>query len=398
MPAQVDQSAKDAGEIMRHTRLRLHPTLLSLLAVLLVGGFAAHAAAFETSAQAAFLIDLQSGQELYAKNPDVPLPPASMSKLMTVLMVFERLADGSLSLDDTLPVSEKAWRKGGSKMFVEVGSRVRVEDLLHGIIVQSGNDACIVVAEALGGTEEAFSEQMTRRARELGLTNSTFKNASGWPDPAHLTTARDLARLATIIIESYPQYYQIFAEKEFTYSNIRQYTRNPLLYLDIGADGLKTGHTEEAGYGLTASAVRDGRRLVMVLAGLERPGDRARESERLLDYGFRNFKNYQLFAHGNAVDQADVWLGRTGSVPLIIQEDIWVSLTPEQRRDLEVKVVYDGPIPAPVADGSQVAELEISAPGLEPSRVPLIAGETVQAASMLGRVTSAIGYLIWGPS
>ena len=383
---------------MSHTRPCLDPTLLSLLAVLLFGGLIPRAEAFETTAQAAFLIDLQSGQELYAKNADVPLPPASMSKLMTVLMVFERLADGSLSLDDTFPVSEKAWRKGGSKMFVEVGSRVRVEDLLHGIIVQSGNDACIVVAEALGGTEEAFSEQMTRRGRELGLTNSTFKNASGWPDPEHLMSARDLAKLAAIIIENYPQYYQIFAEREFIYSNIRQYTRNPLLYQDIGADGLKTGHTEEAGFGLTASAVRDGRRLVMVLAGLERAGDRARESERLLDYGFRNFKNYQLFVSGGAVDQADVWLGSTGSVPLIIQEDIWVSLTPEGRRDLKVKVVYDGPIPAPVADGSQVAELDISAPGLEPRRIPLIAGAAVQAAGMLDRVTSAIGYLIWGPS
>jgi D-alanyl-D-alanine carboxypeptidase (penicillin-binding protein 5/6) len=394
----VDQSAKEAGEIMSHTRSRLRTTLLGLLAVLLSGCLAPRAEAFETSAQAAFLIDLQSGQELYAKNPDLPLPPASMSKLMTVLMVFERLAAGTLSLDDTLPVSERAWRMGGSKMFVEIGSRVRVEDLLRGIIVQSGNDACIVVAEALGGTEEAFSEQMTRRAHELGLTHTTLKNASGWPHPEHLMTARDLAKLAAIIIENYPQYYPIFAEKEFTFTNIRQYSRNPLLYQDIGADGLKTGHTNEAGYGLTASAVRDGRRLVMVLAGLERPGDRARESERLLDYGFRNFKNYQLFVSGGAVDQADVWLGSTGSVPLIIREDIWVSLTPEGRRDLKVKVVYDGPIPAPVADGSEVAELDISAPGLEPRRVPLIAGATVQAAGMLNRVTSAIGYLIWGPS
>jgi serine-type D-Ala-D-Ala carboxypeptidase (penicillin-binding protein 5/6) len=392
------KSAKQAGETMSYPRPCLYRTLLGLLAVLLLGGLAPRAEAFETSARAAFLIDLQSGQELYAKNADVPMPPASMSKLMTVLMVFERLADGSLSLDDTFPVSEKAWRMGGSKMFVEVGSRVRVEDLLRGIIVQSGNDACIVVAEALGGTEEAFSEQMTRRARELGLTHTTLKNASGWPHPEHVMSARDLAKLAAIIIENYPEYYQIFAEKEFTFSNIRQYTRNPLLYQEIGADGLKTGHTEEAGYGLTASAVRDGRRLVMVLAGLEHPSDRARESERLLDYGFRNFKNYQLFARGSAVDQAEVWLGSTGSVPLIIQEDIWVSLTPEERRELQVKVVYDGPIPAPVMDGSQVAELEIAAPGLEPRRIPLIAGATVRAVSMFGRVTSALGYLIWGPS
>jgi serine-type D-Ala-D-Ala carboxypeptidase (penicillin-binding protein 5/6) len=383
---------------MSDKRARRLLIVLSLFAGLLAGGPAARAEAYETAAHAAILIDLQSGQELYAKNADVPLHPASMSKLMTVLMVFERLADGSLSLDDTLPVSEKAWRKGGSKMFVDLGSRVRVEDLLHGIIVQSGNDACIVVAEALGGTEEAFSEQMTRRGRELGLTHSVFKNASGWPDPDHLMSARDLATLATIIIKQYPQYYKIFGEKEFIYNNIRQHARNPLLYQDIGADGLKTGHTEEAGYGLTASAVRDGRRLVMVLAGLQRPGDRAREAAGLLDYGYRNFKNYQLFARGDAVEQADVWLGSAGSVPLLVQEDVWVSLTADGRRDLRVKVAYDGPIPAPITDGSQVAELEITAPGLEPRRIPLIAGDTVQAVSMFGRVTSALGYLIWGPS
>ena len=383
---------------MSDKRSRRLVIVLSLFAGLFTGGPAARAEAYDTPAHAAILIDLQSGQELYAKNPDVPLHPASMSKLMTVLMVFERLADGSLSLDDTLPVSEKAWRKGGSKMFVDLGSQVRVEDLLHGIIVQSGNDACIVVAEALGGTEEAFSEQMTRRGRELGLSHSTFQNASGWPHPDHLMSARDLARLATIIIEQYPQYYKIFGEKEFTFNNIRQHARNPLLYQDIGADGLKTGHTEEAGYGLTASAMRDGRRLVMVLAGLQGPKDRAREAASLLDYGYRNFKNYQLFARGDAVEQADVWLGNAGSVPLLVQEDVWVSLTADGRRDLRVKVVYDGPIPAPIADGSQVAELEITAPGLEPRRVPLLAGETVQAASMFGRMSSALGYLIWGPS
>jgi D-alanyl-D-alanine carboxypeptidase (penicillin-binding protein 5/6) len=387
-----------AEDTMNHKRSRPHRVVLSLLAALLVGGLSPKAEAFETPAHAAILLDLQSGQVLYAKNPDLPVPPASMSKLMTVLMVFERLADGSLSLDDTLPVSEKAWRKGGSKMFVEVGDRVRIEDLLHGIIVQSGNDACIVVAEALGGSEEAFAEQMTRRGRELGLTSSTFKNASGWPDPEHLMSVHDLARVAAVIIQSYPEYYGIFGETEYTFSGIRQHTRNPLLYRDIGADGLKTGHTNEAGYGLTASAVRDGRRLVMVLAGLQRPTDRARESERLLEHGFRDFRNYQLFARGDRVEDADVWLGSTSTVPLVVEDDVWVSLTAEGRRDLEVKVMYDGPVPAPVADGSQLAELEVTAPGLEARRVPLLAGESVQAASMFGRVTSALGYLIWGPS
>jgi serine-type D-Ala-D-Ala carboxypeptidase (penicillin-binding protein 5/6) len=372
--------------------------VVASLIVLVSGALAERASAFETPARAAILIDLQSDQVLFAKNPDEPLPPASMSKLMTAFMVFERLEDGSLGLDDTLPVSEKAWRKGGSKMFVEVGARVRVEDLLRGIIIQSGNDACIVVAEGLAGSEEAFAEQMTQRARELGLTHTTLKNASGWPDPEHLMSVRDLALLAQTLIERFPNYYTLYSEKEFTYNGIRQYSRNPLLHQELGADGLKTGYTDEAGYGLAASAVRDGRRLVMVLAGLERAGDRAREAERLLEYGFRQFKSYQLFSAGEAVGQAGVWLGSAPTVPLVLERDVVISLTPEARRELEVKVVYDGPIPAPVVKGAQVAELEIVAPGIEPRRLPLLASEEVRAAGLLSRASSALGYLIWGPS
>jgi D-alanyl-D-alanine carboxypeptidase (penicillin-binding protein 5/6) len=373
-------------------------SILAALVMMASGALVERANAFETPARAAILVDLQSDQVLYAKNADEPLPPASMSKLMTAFMVFEQLEEGRLSLDDTFPVSEKAWRKGGSKMFVEVGSRVRVEDLLRGIIIQSGNDACIVVAEALAGSEEAFAEQMTVRARELGLTHTTLKNASGWPDPEHLMSVRDLATLARTLIERFPNYYTLYSEKEFTFNDIRQYSRNPLLHRDVGADGLKTGYTEEAGYGLTASAVRDGRRLVLVLAGLERAGDRGREAERLLDYGYRQFKSYQLFSAGEAVGQAGVWLGSEATVPLVLEQDVVISLTPEGRRDLEVKVVYDGPIPAPVVKGARVAELEIVAPGIEPRRLPLVANKEVRAANLLSRVTSALGYLIWGPS
>ncbi len=372
--------------------------ILAALIVLASGALAARASTFETPAKAAIMIDLQSHQVLFAKNPDVPLAPASMSKLMTAFMVLERLKDGRLSLDDTFPVSEKAWRKGGSKMFVEVGSRVRVEDLLHGILIQSGNDACIVVAEALGGSEEAFAEMMTKRAREIGLTHSTFKNASGWPDPEHLMSVRDLATLAQILIERFPEAYPIFSQKEYTYNGIRQHSRNPLLNRDLGVDGLKTGHTDNAGYGLTASAVRDGRRVVFVLAGLERPGQRAREAERLLEYGYREFKNYQLFSAGQTVEQADVWLGNHTSVPLVLQQNVVVSLTTEGRQGLEVKVAYDRPVPAPVAEGDQLAELEIAAPGIDPRRLPLVAGEAVNGVNLFGRVTSALGYLIWGPS
>jgi serine-type D-Ala-D-Ala carboxypeptidase (penicillin-binding protein 5/6) len=335
---------------------------------------------------------------LYAKNADEPLPPASMSKLMTVLMVFERLHEGRLQLDDEFTVSEKAWRKGGSKMFVEVGKQVRVEDLLRGIIVQSGNDACIVVAENLAGSEEAFAEEMTARAHELGLTNTTLKNASGWPDPDHLMSVRDLATLAGIIISEYPEYYTIFGETEFEFGGILQYARNPLLRRGVGADGLKTGHTEDAGYGLTASATRDGRRLVLVLAGLETPGQRARESERLLEHGFRDFKTYALFEAGQTVESAAVWLGDQETVPLVTDRRVVLTLTPEARRALEVKVVYDAPVPAPVGLGATLAELEISAPGIEPRRVPLLAGEEVQEAGLLSRMSGALGYLIWGRS
>ena len=378
--------------------LRRGRLILAALICLTLTAPAARAGAFETTATAAILVDLQSHQVLFAKNPDEPVPPASMSKLMTAFMVLERLKDGRLKPDDTFPVSEKAWRMGGSKMFVGVGSRVRVEDLLHGILIQSGNDACIVVAEALGGTEEGFAEMMTKRAHELGLSHSTFKNASGWPDPGHLMSVRDLATLAQILIERFPEYYPIFSQKEYTYNGIRQHSRNPLLNRDLGVDGLKTGHTDDAGYGLTASADRDGRRVVFVLAGLQRPGERAREAERLLEYAYREFKNYKLFAAGDTVEQANVWLGNHSSIPLVLQQDVIVSLTAEGRRGLEVKVAYDGPIPAPVVQGAQLAELEIAAPGIEPLRLPLTAGENVRTVNLFGRVTSALGYLIWGPS
>jgi D-alanyl-D-alanine carboxypeptidase (penicillin-binding protein 5/6) len=369
--------------------------ILALLILLIPG---TPAAAFETPARAAILVDLEADQVLFARNPDEPLPTASMSKLMTAFMVFERLEDGRISLDDTFPVSEKAWRKGGSKMFVEVGSRVRVEDLLRGIIIQSGNDACIVVAEALAGSEEEFARQMTERARELGLTGTNLTNASGWPDPDHVMSVRDLATLATLLIRRFPDYYPLYSEKEYTFNGIRQYSRNPLLHSDPSADGLKTGYTEEAGYGLVASAVRGDRRLLLVLAGLDSARQRGEEAERLLEYGYNQFKNYRLFSTGEAVELANVWLGDDTTVPLVLEEDVVVSLTSEGRRKLEVKVVYDGPIPAPVANGSALAELEITAPGIEPRRLPLVAGAEVRAANLLGRVTSALGYLIWGPS
>ena len=352
--------------------------------------------AIETAATQAFLIDDATGAVLLEKDADVLMPPASMSKLMTTYLVFDRLAEGSLQLDDTMRVSEKAWRMGGSKMFVKVDSRVSVEDLLRGVIVQSGNDASIVLAEGLAGSEEAFADQMTARSREIGLTDSVFRNATGWPDPDHLVTARDLATLAQRTIHDHPQYYGYFAEKTFTYNQIRQGNRNPLLYRETGADGLKTGHTEASGFGIVASTVRRDRRLILVLNGLTSVNQRSREAERLLDWGFREFKNYELFKPGDVVDAAPVWLGEDASVPLVIEEPLVITMTRNARRDMKVSIVLDGPASAPIVKGAQLARLVISAPDTAPIERPLLAGEDVGRLGLVGRLGAAIGYLIFG--
>jgi D-alanyl-D-alanine carboxypeptidase (penicillin-binding protein 5/6) len=332
---------------------------------------------------------------LYAKNADEPRPPASMSKLMTAFMVFERLEQGQWSLDDRLLVSEKAWRMGGSKMFVEVGERVRVEDLLRGIIIQSGNDACIVVAEAMAGTEAAFAQQMTERARELGLDDSVFQNASGWPDPEHVMSVRDLAHLAAEIIERFPQHYHLYSEESFTYADITQESRNPLLQGGVeGVDGLKTGHTSNAGYGLVASAERDGRRLILVVAGLDTPGERRREAERLLEHGYRAFQSYELFAGGETIEEAPVWFGDRASVKLAARDDVAVTLSLAARDDLEVTLAYDSPVKAPVAAGTPVGELRITAPEVGDRTVPVVVGEDVDRATIFGRMWAAFRHLV----
>ena len=378
------------------SNLRSRPPLWALLAVALACLAASPASALETKAQQAIILDDETGAVLFEKNADAPMAPSSMSKIMTMYMLFERLANGKLALDDTFQVSERAWRKGGSKMFVEVGKRVSVEDLIRGIIVQSGNDACIVVAEGLAGDEKAFAAEMTERARDLGLTASIFKNASGWPEKGHVTTARDLARLAYRTIHDFPQYYHYYAEKNFTYNGIRQGNRNPLLYKDIGADGLKTGHTEAAGFGLTASAKRGDRRLILVVNGLDGMRGRSQESERLFDYGFREFDNYRLFSAGETVIEADVWLGDTPTLALVVEDDMVVTLRRKARRDMEVKVLYEGPVPAPIARGTQVGTLVVSAPDTPEIEVPLVAGADVGELSMFRRIGAAIGYLVWG--
>ncbi len=355
------------------------------------------AAAFDTTAREALLIDFDSGAVLLEKNADVPMPPASMSKLMTVYMVFERLAEGTLMPTDTMPVSKKAWQMGGSRTFVEVDTDVTVADLLRGIIVQSGNDACIVVAEALAGSEEAFALAMTERGREIGLMDSEFTNATGWPHTDHYMTARDLAFLTRLIIKEYPEYFSLFAEKSFTYNDIEQSNRNPLLYKELGADGMKTGYTEEAGFGLTATAKRDGRRLILVLNGQKSARARALEAERVLNWGFRETKNYDLFEAGDEVEQAEVWLGTEPLVPLVIKEDVVVTLNREARKKLTVWVEYDSPVPAPITEGDLIAHLMIEAPDMTSQRISLAAAHDVDQLDLFGRLFSAIDYIVFGP-
>ena len=262
--------------------------------------------------------------------------------------------------------------------------------------MQSGNDACIVVAEGLAGTEQAFAQEMTRRGREIGLENSTFQNASGWPEPDHAMSARDLAIVASRLIDDFPQYYGYFAEKSFTFNKIRQGNRNPLLYKSVGADGLKTGHTSEAGYGLVASTLRKDRRLILVVGGLGSVNQRAREAERLLDWGYREFGNYKLFKADEIVSDADVWLGTSSAVPLVIRDDLTITITRKARRSLKVRVVYDGPLAAPIAKGDKVASLRIAASETNELQIPLYAGADIDKLGVFGRLRSAVGYLVWG--
>lgn len=371
--------------------------LFVFLMVLAIGMTPARA--LDTTAREAFVVDLSTGTVLLSKNPDQAMPPASMSKLMTMYLVFERLQNGSLHLDDELLVSEKAWRMGGSKMFIEVGNRVRVEDLIRGIVIQSGNDACVVFAEAIGGSEEAFAALMTERARELGMEISTFANSTGWPHPNHYMTARELATLGAALIRDFPEYYHYFAETEFTWNDIKQHNRNPLLYGGTpGVDGLKTGHTEEAGYGLIASADRAGRRIMLVVNGLQSDRARAEEGGRLLEWAFREFESRTLFTAGDTIETLETWMGDSAGVPVTAAEDVRVTLPRSRSSELTVKVAYEGPIAAPIEQGQHIADLRIEAGDMEPIVVPLIAAESVGRKGAIGRFFSGITHMVLGSS
>jgi len=358
----------------------------------------------DVSARQTIVLDYHTGFVMFERNADERMPPSSMSKVMTAYLVFEAVKAGKLGLEDMLPVSERAWRMQGSKMFVPLNGRVKAEDHIRGMIVQSGNDACIVLAEALAGSEEAFAEQMNAEARRMGLNGSNFRNATGWPDPDHYMTARDLATLARRVVDDHPEFYKYYRELNFTYGkdertgrDITQGNRNPLLYKNIGADGIKTGHTEQAGYGLTASAMRDGRRVIAVFNGWTSMRQRAEESERMVDWAFREFQTYRLFTAGQEVDRTDVWLGVKGSVPLLAAQDVAITMPRRLRPQLQAKISYDSPVPAPISSGQPLGRISLTAPGLTPIEVPLIAQESVDRLGYSARLSAALNHLIFGP-
>lgn len=362
---------------------------------------AAKAQGLTTPAEYAFMMDADSDLVLYNKNGDELMAPASMSKLMTVLMAFEALQNSEITLEDEVEISENAWRKGGaasgsSTMFAEVGSKIPVGDLLRGIIIQSGNDASIAIAEYLGGTEEEFARMMTQKAREIGLEHSTFANATGWPNPDHRMTARELALLADYMIETYPDLYALYAETQFTWNGITQGNRNPLLGSLRGADGLKTGHTEDSGYGLVASAQQDGQRLILVVNGLESERARATEPRRLLQLGFNAFKRYDLFEAGEEVSVLPVWMGAEDAVKAVVNEDVRVMLRKTRRDELKVRTRYITPVQAPIAAGQRIGTVTVEIPDQAPRELALYAANDVPKAGIAKRMRMALGHLLFG--
>lgn len=383
---------------MMFGRKKLYSSVLT--AGLVLAGIGS-AAAIETQARNAILMDYDTGQYLYVKDHEKMVPPASMSKLMTVNMIFEKLKDGSLSLDDTFTVSERAWKlggaaSGGSTMFLKIGEKVRVEDILKGILIQSGNDACIVAAENLAGSEDDFAEMMNKRARELGLNNSSFANSTGLPHPDQKMSVEDLAKLARHIIKEFPEFYHIFSEKYYTHNNITQGNRNPLLYSMSNADGLKTGHTEEAGFCLTASAKKGERRLIEVMTGMNSNKERSEEAERLMEWGFREFNNYNLLNKGQEIAEIPVVFGNEKEVRLVVPETVKRTLKKSQAPKIKMTAVYDKPVKAPVAAGDKLGEVRIELDGQEMENVPLVADKNIEKLGFFGRIGQNLKYLLFG--
>jgi len=363
---------------------------------LLATPLAAAAPSYVSEAPIAYMTDLSSGAVLFSRDADKQIPPASMAKMMTAYVAFDLIKKGELKLDQKISVSPDTWRKWnnqGSSMFLAVGSQVTVADLLDGIVTLSGNDACVVLAEGIAGSEEAFVDMMNKKAKEIGLANSRFGNSNGWPDEGVTqVTARDLAQLATATIRNHPKLYKRFYSKgSFTWNGITQPNRDPLLGKVDGADGLKTGHTEEAGYGFTGSAEQNGRRLVMVVAGLDSYNGRVNESVRFMNWGFRSWKSVPLFTKGKTVDTAPVQLGSKRELALVAPRDLALTLPRTADTDkVTMKVVYQGPLKAPIAKGQQVATLVVSAPDMDRQVMPLVAAEAIEEAGFFGRLWAGL--------
>ena len=349
----------------------------------------------DTAAKFAVAIDFTTGATLLDKDADVSMTPSSMTKLMTAYIVYSMLRAGRLKLDQELPVSERAWKMGGSKMFVALGSQVKIEDLIRGMIVQSGNDACIVLAEGIAGSEEQFAELMNQKAREIGLERSHFRNSTGWPHPEHRMSMRDIAVLARRLILDFPEYYKYDAEKSFKYNNIEQENRNTLVQKGA-ADGLKTGHTDDGGYGMVVSSQRLGRRTIVAINGLNSMRQRAEEAERLLEWTFREFENVTLFSAGDTVERAPVWLGVAPTVPLVGGRDLVVTMPRGWKSKAKVAIEFTKPVPAPVSRGMVLGKLTVSGAGVPDLSMPLLAGADVARLGLPGRAMAVLSRMVGG--
>jgi len=368
--------------------------LFLVISIILFNAYPNFGQAYETSAKYAIVMDYETGTVLYEKNADQQMVPSSMTKLMTAYVAFERLQNSMLKLDDEFTVSEKAWRKGGSKMFLRHTERVTIDELLNGIIVQSGNDACITLAEGISSSEAEFAKLMNKTAKKIGLTNSNFVNSTGWPDKFHYMSARDLAILSRQLIKKFPEYYHYFAKQVYKYSNIKQSNRNTLLFRDVGVDGLKTGHTEDGGYGIAVSGKSGDSRVIVVVNGLDDDGSRADEAERLLSYGFRGFENKSLFKAGQVLDTAQVWQGEADSVSLSIKEDVNLIIPKLSLSDIKVDLSYKSPIASPIKKGDEVGEVIVKVPNMDSHKYTLVASEDVKKAGAFNIFVSNIKKML----
>ena len=350
---------------------------------------------FDTSAENALLIDFDTNQILYSKNEEKKIYPASMSKLMTLYILFDSLKKGIVTLDDKFVVSRNAYQKEGSTIYAELGTEISVQNLIRGIIVSSGNDACIIVAEALSGSEDNFANQMNFYAEEMGLRNSNFKNSSGLHNEDHYTSAEDLVKLSNFLITDFPDYYPYFAERSFTWNSIIQYNRNNILRLDLGVDGLKTGYTSKSGYGVIVSSEKNGRRLIGIVTGLKSVDDRTNEISRLINYGYRGFKSYSVFKDNQIIDYAKVWKGNRNNLPLIVDKDINLLLDIPGRRGINVEYKYNEPIYAPIFKGDVVGSIDIIVPGRKNIKLDLLAGEDVKQVNFFTGFIRSLDYFLY---